>query len=284
MTTKDRAGWVHEQCTHCVERGAGYDYGKHLGRKGPFLHCLRCGYSERTKGGGARNWNRDVDSPGLIHPSRIAFSVPPPTFIIPTDRGTPYALGLSKLWNWKLSVEEVDPYVSYYTPDSVVFNIRSLDGRTGTFERYFGRDKKCKQTGELGWCIPGSSGALLENVIFVEGVADAISASDSMTTSGLALMGTGNSKLSPLFLPTLSGHRITLLMDGDLPGRRATREIGRWLLRLRMPFSVGTCPEGTDPASLGRDGVNRILESRREVKRIGELISVESTPCQTILL
>lgn len=277
MSSKDRRGWTHERCTHCVERGAGPDRGKHLGRNvNGYLHCLRCGYSKSNKGIRSPSRGTNVDSrtsssssfPSSIARERIPLLI---NALDTSDRGTHFAKYLSKLWPWKLSIEEIDPYVERYTPDSVVFRLQSIDGRRGSFERYFGRVKKCKQSGELGWCYPGQPEPFGSSVILVEGIADAIAAS-SLQHTGVALMGTGNAKLAPKMLPLLRA-RITLLLDGDDTGRRATLNLGRTLLKLRRPFSMATCPEGTDPASLGRNGVLKVLESARRVDSLRSLLN-----------
>lgn len=267
MPTKDRRGWVHEPCPYCLQRGAGIDHGRHLGRNGIFLHCLRCGFSGRTRGA-PRDRVRVVDSPRPV-PSQPTggsrFFLPD----APPDRGIQYAKHLSELWHWHLSLEELDPFVAFYSPDAITFNVTALDGRRGYFERYFGRDRKCKQSGELGWCYPGE-GPLKESVTLVEGIADAIACSSS-TKSSVALMGTGNAKLAYRMLKHLDGRQITVLMDGDAAGRRAERTVGRALLRQRKEFLLGRVPDAQDPASLGRAGVNGLQLKR--VRRIEDLLN-----------
>jgi len=94
------------------------------------------------------------------------------------------------------------------------------------------------------------------NVIVVEGFFDALKVHQA-GHAVVALMGTSFSQRQS---ELMTGHfaRVTLLLDGDEPGRRAAEIIAQSLL-LKMPVDKTDLPKGVQPDQLSSTEINFLL-------------------------
>jgi len=93
-------------------------------------------------------------------------------------------------------------------------------------------------------------------VIVVEGFFDALKVHQA-GHAVVALMGTSFSQRQS---ELLAGHfaRVTLLLDGDPPGRRAAEIIAQSLLP-KMPVDKTDLPKGVQPDQLSSTEINFLL-------------------------
>lgn len=94
------------------------------------------------------------------------------------------------------------------------------------------------------------------NVIVVEGFFDALKVYQA-GHAVVALMGTSFSQRQSDLLASYF-PRVTLMLDGDPPGRRAAEIIAQLLLRT-TPVDMVALPQGVQPDQLSSTEINSLL-------------------------
>lgn len=95
------------------------------------------------------------------------------------------------------------------------------------------------------------------HLVLVEGFFGAIRL-HSLGIPAVAVMGSSLSARQENLLLGSAAERLTILMDGDEPGCRATREIVEQLIR-RIHVRVADLPHGAQPDTLPEEAVRRLL-------------------------
>ena len=154
--------------------------------------------------------------------------------------------------------------------DSLVFSVLDVEGQITTlYGRYTGQGEK------KHLYLPGRSTGIWNesiiktyaDIIIVESAIDALSVEVAGCPNVIAVQGTNGLKDTDIdTLKTCGVQKITLLLDGDEAGQKATKRLKEKLSSCFSCFSV-TLPDGHDP--------NSYLQAHG-AEKLGELINTQT--------
>lgn len=289
----DGSVWLHFPCPLCAATGLGPDPSAHLGFIVPGegavrkirLNCWRCGahgspLKYQLKLIGADDW------PTVTLPANhAAVRSPLPTrpFYWPPAKDDAYgasvgaAIRTLRLWPG-LALEEIaarGATLSPETPYTLHLPYVTTDGKlSGVMQRSLYGSPKIRTFGPIGPCCqPGMLPSPDSEVVIVEGWMDAVAVPYPYVP--LILQGTGHAKAALRGLPCKA---VTLLLDGDGPGRKAARYIARNALLEGKPCRYARLPVGQDPAEAGTAVCRAALTDAKGISVLSDLTFSESAP------
>jgi hypothetical protein len=136
---------------------------------------------------------------------------------------------------------------------------RSLDGSEPRYLFPAGF-RKSAVIFNLHRAIIGSAASATRRAVVVEGFFDCLKVNQAGHGNVVALMGASLSDTQAMLLER-HFRELVLMLDGDEPGRRASRMVAAQL-RGRLPLRIAWAPEGRQPDQLSDPEIQRILDGR----------------------
>lgn len=136
---------------------------------------------------------------------------------------------------------------------------RSLDGSEPRY-LFPAAFRKSAVIFNLHRAIIGSAASATRRAVVVEGFFDCLKVHQAGHGNVVALMGASLSDTQAMLLER-HFRELVLMLDGDEPGRRASRMVAAQL-RGRLPLRIAWVPEGRQPDQLSDPEIQRILDGR----------------------
>lgn len=100
-----------------------------------------------------------------------------------------------------------------------------------------------------------------KHLILVEGIFDMLNLWSQGYTNTVCIFGTSNFNNKKIdVLEKLGTTNVTLMMDGDDSGRRASKKISSMLEKIYIQTNIINLPEGRDPGDLSQAEIKVLLE------------------------